>query len=100
MASRVIQGALAPLDSEMMTANERDRFDLANTGSTTALRLLGRYRFTIRPFFSPFTWPLTSIKLARMVERRDALEFSSIRCWLLRIVTLALDSDPLLLRTT
>ena len=35
--------------------------------------------------------------IARIVDRPDALDFGSIRCWLLKIVTLALDSDPSLI---
>src|SRR5258706_5248201 len=77
----------------MMTADERDRFDITRTVNTMWLRSLGRYRFIVRPFFSHFTQPSRLTTLARIVDRPEALDFSSIRSWLLKIVTLALDSD-------
>jgi len=82
----------------IVIANGRDRFDITRTGSTTSLRMWHQYRFTVRRMLSPpFTQPLRLIKLARIVDRPDALDFPSIRCWLLKIVTLALDSDPSLI---
>jgi len=82
----------------IVIANGRDRFDITRTGSTTSLRMWRQYRFTVRRMLSPpFTQSLRLIKLARIVDRPDALDFPSIRCWLLKIVTLALDSDPSLI---
>ena len=77
-----------------MTSNEGDRFGIPKTRSTTSLRLLGRYKSTVRAiFFPPFTQPLTPITLGPIVDRLNALDFCSIRCWLLMIVNLARDSD-------
>ena len=77
-----------------MTANERDRFDITKTGNTMSSRLLGRYRFIVRPFFSPFTQSSKLTTLTHIVDQPDGLDFNSIRCCLLKIVTFALDSDP------
>ena len=57
------------------------------------LHLLDRYRFIVRPLFSLFTQPSRLTTLAYIVDRPEALDFASIRSWLLKIVTLALDSD-------
>ena len=77
----------------MTIADERDRFDVTKTGNTMWLRLLGRYRFRVCPFFFPFILPSRLTTLAHIVDRPDGLDFGSIRCWLLKIVTLVLDSD-------
>jgi len=79
----------------MVIANEGDRFDITTTGSITSLRMLtARYRFTVRHIFALITPPWELTTLTRIVSRPDALDFVSIRSWLLKIVTLALDSDP------
>ena len=41
-----------------------------------------------------FNHPVTSRLISFPVDRPDALDFKSIRQWLLKIVHLALDSDP------
>ena len=56
--------------------------------------LVGPIQIYSALFFSPFTQPSRLTTLAHTVDRPDALDFGSIRCWLLKIVTLALDSDP------
>ena len=56
--------------------------------------LVGPIQIKSAPLFFPFTQPSRLTTFAHIVDRPDALDFNSIRCWLLKIVTLALDSDP------
>lgn len=65
-------------------------YDIIMTESTTSSPSSARFKSTVRSYrLVP-----KSLANGRSVDRPDGLDFHSIRLWLLKIVTLALDSDP------
>ena len=96
MASRRIEvGFVPPCGPErVMMAHKRDRFDITNTFSTTGYAYWTDTDLRCVPMLPPFTQSVKPTIFARIVHRPGTFNFSSICHWLLKIMTLALDSMP------
>ena len=94
MAGRRIRGAFTPPLDSVMTADK-------GIDSISPRRKVQRrcacWADTDLQYVPLFPAVHPAIDAKSIVDRPEALDFSSFRCWLLKIVFLALDSDPSLI---